>query len=90
MNEAGEEGKAKASRKPKKLRKQYQNEKYPQVVLRFEDGHEIHIKQGQGKRFDCYGGETIKILSIWDPTSKERELVVSRKADDFEDATGES
>lgn len=28
---------------PRKLRKQYANEKYPEIVLRFEDGHEIKI-----------------------------------------------
>lgn len=71
---------------PKKLRKQYRNANHPMVVLRFEDGHEIQVKQGSGKTFDCYAGETIKVLAIYDPTSKERELVESRKADDFDDA----
>ena len=28
---------------PKKLRKQYANKNYPNVVLRFEDGHEIEV-----------------------------------------------
>src|SRR5665647_2012742 len=39
---------------PKKLRKQYANKDYPNVVLRFEDGHEIEIIKGAGKTFDCY------------------------------------
>ncbi|MEP6690566.1 MAG: hypothetical protein ABJD07_05380 [Gemmatimonadaceae bacterium] len=71
---------------PKKLRKQYANEDHPLVVLRFEDGHEIQVKKGVGKTFDCYPGETIKILAIYDHTSGERELVESRKADSFADA----
>ena len=71
---------------PKKLRKQYANKDYPNIVLRFEDGHEIEILKGAGKTFDCYAGETIKILAMYDKTSKERELVESRKADAFPDA----
>jgi len=71
---------------PKKLRKQYANKDYPNVVLRFEDGHEIEILKGAGKTFDCYAGETIKVLAMYDKTSKERELVESRKADAFPDA----
>ncbi len=71
---------------PKKLRKQYTNNDHPNVVLRFEDGHEIKLKQGVGKTFDCYAGETIKILAIYDHTSGERELVEVRKADAFQDA----
>ncbi len=71
---------------PKKLRKQYANNDHPMVVLRFEDGHEIQVKRGVGKTFDCYEKETIKILAIYDPTSSERELVESRKADAFPDA----
>ena len=73
-------------RPPKKLRKQYANDEHPLVVLRFEDGHEIKVKKGVGKTFDAYAGETIKVLAIYDPTSGERELVESRKADDFDDA----
>jgi hypothetical protein len=71
---------------PKKLRKQYANKDYPNIVLRFEDGHEIEVIKGAGKTFDCYAGETIKILAMYDKTSKERELVESRKADAFPDA----
>ena len=70
----------------KKVRKQYTNSDHPHVVLRFEDGHEIEVLKGAGKTFDCYAGETIKVLAMYDKTSKERELVESRKADAFPDA----
>jgi hypothetical protein len=72
---------------PKRIRKQYRNTQYPLALLRFEDGHEIKIYQNTGKEFDCYPGETIKILAMYDPTSTERELVDTRKADAFEDAS---
>ena len=71
---------------PKKLRKQYLNNSYPNVVLRFEDGHEIVIKRGTGKTFDCYAGENIKLLAVFDPDARERDLIETRKADDFPDA----
>lgn len=71
---------------PKKLRKQYSNTEHPLVMLKFEDGHEIKVPKGSGKTFDCYAGETIKVLAVYDRTSKERELVESRKADAFPDA----
>ncbi len=70
----------------KKLRKQYVNNDYPHVMLRFEDGHEIQIPKGVGKAFDCWQGEAVKILALWDPTSSDRELVESRKGELFEDA----
>ena len=71
---------------PKKLRKQYLNSDYPNVVLRFEDGHEIVVKRGIGKAFDCYAGESVKLLAVYDPDARERDLVETRKADDFQDA----
>ena len=71
---------------PQKLRKKYMNNEHPWVVLRFEDGHEITVKKGSGKTFDAYAGETIKILAVYDRTSSERELVESRKGQDFENA----
>jgi hypothetical protein len=71
---------------PQKLRKKYVNTDHPYVVLRFEDGHEIIVKKGVGKTFDCYAGETIKLLAVYDRTSSERDLIESRKAQDFEDA----
>jgi hypothetical protein len=71
---------------PKKFRKQYTNADHPLVILRFEDGHEIRVEKGAGKSFDAYSGETIKVLAVYDPTSGERELVESRRADSFDDA----
>lgn len=71
---------------PKKLRKQYLNNQYPNAVLKFEDGHEIVIKRGTGKAFDCFAGESIKLLAVFDPDARERDLVETRKADDFPDA----
>ena len=73
------------STRPKRIRKQYVNSEYPLVLLRFEDGHEIKVYRGTGKEFDCYPGETIKILAMYDPTSHDRELVASRKSDEFAD-----
>lgn len=70
---------------PKKLRKRYDNREYPFVVLRFEDGHEIGIAKGSAKSFDAYEGETIKVLAVYDRTSGERELISSKRADDFTD-----
>jgi hypothetical protein len=71
---------------PKKLRKQYSNPQYPLVVLKFENGHQIKVYQNEGAAFDCYSGETIKLLAVHDPTSSEWELIENRKADAFEDA----
>ncbi len=71
---------------PKRIRKAYVNDKFPLALLRFEDGHEIKVYQGKGKEFDCYPGEKIKILAMYDPTSNDRELVETRRADDFMDA----
>ncbi len=74
------------SQAPKRVRKQYRNDDYPLALLRFEDGHEIKVYKGTGKEFDCYPGETIKIMALYDPTSTERELVATRKSDTFDDA----
>ena len=62
------------------------NSDYPTVVLRFEDGHEIRVPQGTGKSFEGYDGERIKILAIYDPTSTERVLVGTLRAEEFEKA----
>mgnify|MGYP003349662234 CR=1 FL=1 len=59
---------------PRKLRKQYVNTAYPHAVLRFEDGHEIVVKRGIGKTFDIYAGETVRLLAVFDPDAREREL----------------
>jgi hypothetical protein len=75
------------TRKPaRRLRRRYANEKYPDVILRFEDGHEIRLKKGETKDFDAYAGETIKVVVLWDPSSGEREVVDVRKAENFEEA----
>ena len=79
---------APTSQAPKKLRKQYTNTAYPLIILKFEDGHEIKIYQNTGKVFDVWPGETIKVMSVYDPTSKDWELVESKKSDTFDDATG--
>ena len=73
--------------KAEKVRKQYANKEYPHIVLRFEDGHEIHIPKGASKSFDCYVGERIKILVVYDPTAKEWEKIDTLRAEQFEDAT---
>lgn len=69
-----------------RLRRRYLNADHPLVVLRFEDGHEIRVDRGQGKEFDAYEGETIKVIAIYDPTSRERDLLDSRKAEAFDPA----
>ena len=74
------------SRAPKKIRKQYENKEYPLVIMRFEDGHEIKVYQNTGKEFDAWPGETIKLLAMYDPTSPDRELIDTRRSDDFPDA----
>ena len=71
---------------PRRIRRQYANHKYPLVVLRFEDGHEIRLKKGEGKTFDAFTGEVVKIVAIWDPTADEREVVGVLKAEQFEEA----
>jgi hypothetical protein len=75
-------------RKPtaKRLRRRYTNSRYPLVILRFEDGHEIQLKRGEGKAFDAYAGERVKIVVLWDPSANERELIATMKAEEFEGA----
>jgi len=71
---------------PKKLRKAYVNIEHPSVILRFDDGHEIRVSQGKVKTFDAYAGEVIKIVAVYDPTSRERDLLESIRAEDLPDA----
>ena len=73
-------------RPPPRLRKRYVNERYPMVVLRFEDGHEIRVRRGAGKTFDVFAGEVVKVVAIWDPTSAERDVVGTLKGEEFESA----
>ena len=70
----------------KRLRRRYLNERYPVVLLRFEDGHEIRMRRGEGKTFDAFAGEIIKVVALWDPTSAEREVVSVMKAEQFPEA----
>ncbi len=70
----------------KRLRRRFTNERYPLLMLRFEDGHEIRLKQGEAKTFDAYVGETVKVVVLWDPTSNERQTISVRKAEEFEAA----
>jgi hypothetical protein len=68
----------------KRLRRRYTNPQYPLVVLRFEDGHEIQLRKGEGKAFDAFAGETIKVVVVWDPTAGDREVIAVMKAEQFE------
>jgi hypothetical protein len=70
----------------RRLRRSYANTKYPLIVLRFEDGHEIALKKGQSKTFDAFAGETIKIVAVWDPAAGDREVISVLKAQQFEEA----
>ena len=72
-------------KKPRRLRRRYTNDKYPLVMLRFEDGHEIQLKRGEAKSFDAYVGESIKVVVLWDRSVNEREMVATMKAEDFEE-----
>jgi hypothetical protein len=71
---------------PQKLRKAYVNIDHPAVILRFEDGHEIRVSQGKVKTFDAYTGEVIRIVAVYDPTSKDRDLLESVRAEALPDA----
>jgi len=73
------------SRSARRLRRRYANATYPLVLLRFEDGHEIQLKRGEGKTFDAYAGETIKVVVVWDPSAGDREVIAVMKAEQFEE-----
>jgi hypothetical protein len=72
--------------KAKRLRRGYANVKYPLVVLRFEDGHEIALRKGESKAFDAFAGETIKIVAVWDAAAADREVISVLKAEQFQEA----
>lgn len=72
--------------RPEKVRKQFVNNTHAYIILRFEDGHEIRIRKGKGKRFDTWPGETIQLLAVHDRNSGERELLEKRRSDHFDDA----
>jgi hypothetical protein len=69
----------------RRLRRRYTNDKYPLVLLRFEDGHEIQLKRGEAKSFDAYAGESIKVVVLWDASVNEREMVATMKAEQFDE-----
>ena len=69
----------------RRLRRQFSNATYPLVILKFEDGHEIRFKKGEGKAFDAYAGETVKVVVLWDPSAGEREVISVLKAEQFEE-----
>ncbi len=71
---------------PIRLRKAYVNLAHPEVILRFEDGHEIRVAQGKVKTFDAYSGEVIKVVALYDPTSADRDLLEAVRADELPDA----
>jgi hypothetical protein len=71
----------------RRLRRRYANDRYPLIMLRFEDGHEIRLKKGEAKTFDAYAGETIKVVVLWDPSAADREVISVLKAEQFEEAT---
>jgi hypothetical protein len=68
-----------------RLRRRYANTQYPLVILRFEDGHEIQVRNAEGKAFDAYEGETIKLVAVWGPDAEDREVVGVMKAEQFEE-----
>lgn len=71
---------------PARLRKAYVNRDHPLVLLRFEDGHEIRVAKGKVKTFDAYTGEIIKVVAVYDPTSIERDLLETVRAEELPDA----
>ena len=71
---------------PRRLRRVYANLEYPLVILRFEDGHEIAVKRGEGREFDVFAGETVKVIVLWDPAAGDREVIAVRKGEEFEQA----
>jgi hypothetical protein len=76
-----------SSRPPKKLRRQYTNDQYPVIVLKFEDGHQIKVGKGEAKSFDAWAGERIRIIALHDPTHADRDVIDTRRAEEFPDAT---
>ena len=44
------------------------------------------MPRGKVKTFDAYAGEIIKIVAVYDPTSTERDLLETVRADELPDA----
>lgn len=68
-----------------RVRRRYANSSYPLVLLRFEDGHEIALRKGEGRAFDAYVGETVKVVAVWDAAAGDREVIAVMKAEQFEE-----
>jgi hypothetical protein len=75
------------SRPPQKVRKQYVNDKYPVIILKFEDGHQIKVAKGEGKSFDAWPGERVRVIALHDPRHPDRDVIETRRAEHFEDAS---
>lgn len=43
------------------------------------------MKKGEGKTFDAFAGETIKVVVLWDATAGDREVISVLKAEQFEE-----
>lgn len=69
----------------RRLRRVYSNTTHPLILLRFEDGHEIALRQNESKAFDAYAGETIKVVAVWDAAAGDREVIRILKAEQFEE-----
>ena len=67
----------------RRLRRAYVNDKFPLVVLRFEDGHEIALRKGESKSFDAFAGERIKVVAVWDAQAGDREVISVLRAEEF-------
>ena len=67
----------------RRLRRAYVNEKFPLIVLRFEDGHEIALRKGESKSFDAFVGERIKVVAVWDAQAGDREVISVLRAEEF-------
>jgi hypothetical protein len=75
-----------SSRPPQKIRRKYVNDAYPVIVLKFEDGHQIKIAKGEGKSFDAYPGERIRVIALHDPAHPDRDVLETRRAENFPNA----
>ena len=53
---------------------------------RIEHGRPSPHKRGVGKTFDIFAGESVRVLAVYDPDARERELVMTKKAEEFDDA----
>ena len=52
----------------------------------FQDEGLIIVKRGVGKTFDIFAGESVRVLAVYDPDARERELVMTKKAEEFDNA----